>query len=360
MEQKTPLYDIHVELGGKIVPFAGFLLPIQYSDITQEHMAVRERLGLFDVSHMGEILLNGSDALATLQVLLPNDFANLKPGKVRYSPMLNENGGIVDDLLVYCKAPDSYMLVVNAANIEKDASHIKKYLVGNTTMDNISDKIGQVAIQGPKSKEVITSLFKEEDVPTAYYSFVEKAQLGNATVLISRTGYTGSFGYEIYCDAADTTYVWKTLLEAGKPHGIEPCGLGCRDTLRLEAGMPLYGQEMSDEISPYASGLGFSIKMGKTENFVGKKALQETGTGNKTRVGLKVTGRGIVRGESSVLAGDKEIGITTSGTLMPYLNAAYAMAIIDKEYAEVGTELNVNVRGRNIAVQVVDIPFYKS
>lgn len=359
MEQKTPLYDVHVELGGKIVPFAGFLLPIQYSDITQEHMAVRERVGLFDVSHMGEVMLTGSDALATLQALLPNDFTNLKPGRVRYSPMLNENGGIVDDLIVYCFSPEKYKLVVNASNIEKDVNHMKKYLVGNTVLENISDKIGQVAIQGPKSKEVIASLLKEEEIPTVYYSFIDNVKLGNINVLISRTGYTGSFGYEIYCDAADTTYLWKTLMEAGKTHGIEPCALGCRDTLRIEAGMPLYGQEMTDHISPLETGLDFAVKLGKTEDFVGKKALESAGQPKKTRVGLKVIGRGIVRGESNVLAGDSPIGVTTSGTLLPYLNAAYAMAIIDKEHAAAGTKLDVDVRGRKIAVEIVELPFFK-
>ncbi|MCL1935252.1 MAG: glycine cleavage system aminomethyltransferase GcvT [Defluviitaleaceae bacterium] len=360
MEKKTPLYDTHIKLGGKIVPFAGFLLPIQYSDIKSEHMAVREAAGLFDVSHMGEIVITGKDALKTLNNLLPNEFKTLKKGKVRYSPLLNNNGGIIDDLLVYHISDSTYKLVVNASNIEKDVDWIKNHLIGDTKMENVSEDIGQIALQGPKSLEILREFVNEDDIPKAYYSFTKNANFNGIGCLISRTGYTGSFGYEIYLKSEDTTNVWNSLLEKGKKYGLIPCGLGARDTLRIEACMPLYGQEMTDNIDPFTAGLDFSIKMEKEENFIGKEALKNKLTPKKVRVGLKVLGRGIVRGESLVLNGEKEIGFTTSGTLMPYLNAAYAMAIIDREEAEIGNKLFVSVRGKSIEALVVPMPFYRS
>lgn len=358
MEKKTPLYDVHVALGGKIVPFAGYSLPIQYSDITHEHLSVRNKAGLFDVSHMGEILLSGKDALQTVNNLLPNEYSNLAIEKARYSPMLNKNGGIVDDLIVYRLGEQKYQLVVNGANVEKDAAWINQNLIGDTIMQNISDEIGQVALQGPASKEIIKSLCKDEDIPKAYFSFKENANVGGITCILSRTGYTGSFGYEIYCKAADTVLLWQTIMEAGKPHGLVPCGLGARDTLRIEACMPLYGNEMTDDINPLEASLDFAVKLNK-EDFIGKSALIEKGAPKRVRVGLKITGRGIVRGESEVYNGTEKVGVTTSGTLMPYLNAAYAMAMVISNCSKIGTKLSVDVRGRKIDAEVVEMPFYK-
>ncbi len=357
MEKKTPLYDSHVALGGKMVPFAGYLLPVQYQGVIEEHMAVREAAGLFDVSHMGELELRGPGALSSLNHLLSNDFTDLKAGKVRYSPMLNPQGGVIDDLLVYKLGEERYLMVVNAANREKDEAWVKENLLPDTQMEDQSDGTAQIALQGPKSKEILARCAKEEDIPTGYYSFVEKGTVCGIDCLISRTGYTGSFGYELYCSAQKAKALWSALLEAGKEDGLVPCGLGARDTLRLEAGMPLYGHEMNDEISPLETGLSFAVKM-KKEEFIGKEGLLRRGEPTITRVGLKVTGRGIIREECSLFAGEEKVGHSTSGTHLPYLKGAYAMALVDKKHSEVGTVLNADVRGRMVEAQVVALPFF--
>jgi len=358
MEKKTPLYDMHLALGGKMVPYAGFTLPIQYTSIEEEHLVVREKAGLFDVSHMGEILLTGKDALHTINTLLSNDFTTLKVEKARYSLMLNPNGGIMDDLLVYRLSDDEYKLVVNAANIEKDVRWIKQQLIGDTHMENISDKIGQLALQGPLSKEILKKLVKEEEIPTGFFSFIKDVKMKEANCLISQTGYTGSFGYEIYCKSEDTAMIWKQMMDVGQSMGLLPCGLGARDTLRIEAALPLYGQEMTDEISPFEADLAFAIKMNKAEDFIGKAPLTGKEQPQRMRKGLKITGRGIVRGECEVFAAGKSIGMTTSGTHMPYMNGAYAMALIDVSY-QIGDVVSVSVRGRSIEAEIVSMPFYK-
>lgn len=359
MEKTTPLYKTHEKEGGKIVPFAGYLLPVQYSDIIAEHMAVREKAGLFDVSHMGEILLTGSDALETLQHLCSNSFLDMQDGRVRYTLLLNPQGGVIDDLLVYRISLSRYLLVVNAANREKDVSWVEAHLLGDTKMEDISDSVAQLALQGPRSKAILEKLVKAEEIPQKYYTFTEKADVSGISCLISRTGYTGSFGYELYCAAGDAEALWEILRTAGREEGIIPCGLGARDTLRLEAGMPLYGHEMNEETSPFDTGLDFAVKMQK-ENFIGKTALLERGETKVTRVGLRVIGRGIVREDSPVFAGNEEVGMTTSGTHLPYLKAAYAMALIDRRYAQLGTKLSASVRSRTIEVEVVPLPFYQA
>lgn len=359
MEKKTPLYDTHVAEGGKIVPFAGYLLPVQYSDIIAEHMAVREAAGLFDVSHMGELLLTGKDALRSLNHLLSNAFDDMKDGRVRYSPLLNAEGGVIDDLLVYRLAEDRYWLVVNAANREKDAAHIAQNLLGDTKMEDISDAYAQLALQGPAAKAILSRLAAEEEIPKGYYTFTPSAKVGGISCLLSRTGYTGSFGYELYCRAEDAPALWKCLRETGAADGLVPCGLGARDTLRLEASMPLYGHEMDDTVSPLETGLSFAVKLQK-EDFIGKAALLARGEPQRTRVGLKVVGRGIVREEAALYAGEQAVGKTTSGTHLPYLKGAYAMALIDRAFAGEGTRLMADVRGRKIEVEVVALPFYKT
>lgn len=359
MEKKTPLYDVHLEWGGKIVPFAGYLLPVQYQGIIEEHLAVREAAGLFDVSHMGELLFTGADALQTLNRLCSNEFSDMKEGRVRYSPMLNPQGGVIDDLLVYKMAQDRYLMVVNAANREKDVAWILGHLVGDTRAEDISDEMAQLALQGPASKAILTKLVPEERLPKGYYTFVDQVDVAGIPCLISRTGYTGSFGYELYCQAGKAPALWKALMEAGRDQGLVPCGLGARDTLRLEAAMPLYGHEMNDEVSPLETGLDFAVKMQK-EDFIGKQALLDRGEPAVTRVGLKVTGRGIIREDAPLFAGAAQVGRTTSGTHLPYLKAAYAMALVEKGSSVPGTVLEAEVRGRRIAAEVVELPFYKS
>lgn len=360
MERKTPLYEKHVEAKGKIVPFGGYLLPVQYPTGTiTEHMAVRTKAGLFDVSHMGEIFLSGPDALKNLQMLMTNQIAGMKDGQARYSPMCNEKGGVMDDLLVYQLGEASYLLVVNAANQEKDAAWIESHLTGDVVFDNASDRIGQLALQGPSAPAILAKLAAEEDIPKKYYTFVKKGSVGGIPCLISRTGYTGELGYELYCSKDDVARLWDIVLEAGAEYGLIPCGLGARDTLRLEAAMPLYGHEMDETVSPLEADLGFAVKLSKEEDFIGKQALLAAGEPKRRRVGLAVTGRGIAREHSDVYAGETKIGHVTSGTHCPYLKKAVAMAMLDTKYTEIGTKVEVDIRGKKVAAEVIPLPFYK-
>ncbi|MDF2801066.1 MAG: gcvT [Anaerocolumna sp.] len=356
MEKKTPLYECHVNQKGKIVPFAGYLLPVQYeTGVITEHMAVRLHAGLFDVSHMGEVVISGKDALENLQMLLTNDFSKMKIGQVKYSPMCSENGGVVDDLLVYKQAEDKYLLVVNASNLQKDVEWIKSKIYGQVYMEDISEQIAQIAIQGPKSEEILRTIAKEKDIPVKYYTFLENCQIGHINALISRTGYTGEDGFEIYIDCKDAQKLWETLLDKGKKYGLIPCGLGARDTLRLEASMPLYGHEMDENTSPLETGLEFAVKLDK-EYFVGEDALISCKPTRK-RIGLKIIERGIARENCPVYLEEVLIGHTTSGTFSPYYNYPIAMAIVNNEVLE--GEIFVEIRGKRVKASLVDIPFYK-
>lgn len=359
MEKKTPLYECHEKAGGKIVPFAGYLLPVQYeTGVITEHMAVRTAAGLFDVSHMGEVTLKGKDALKNVQLLVTNDCGPMVDGQVKYSPMCNENGGVVDDLLVYRKAADSYLIVINAANRDKDVEWMKEHISGEVEFRDISEEVAQLALQGPRSKEILSKLAKEELLPVKYYSFTEEVSVAGVSCLVSKTGYTGEDGYELYCENRYAGKLWDTLLTAGKEEGLIPCGLGARDTLRLEAAMPLYGHEMDDMVTPLETGLGFAVKLDK-EDFIGKSALLDKGAPTRARVGLTITGRGIAREHCPVYIGETQIGSTTSGTHCPYLGKPVAMALIDTAYSEIGTAVEVDVRGRRIAAEVTALPFYK-
>ena len=359
MDKKTPLYDSHVALGGKMVPFAGYILPVNYpAGVIAEHMAGRTACGLFDVSHMGEVVFTGPDALANIQLLVTNDMESLNVGQVRYSPLCNDQGGFVDDLIVYRMGQDRYMLVVNASNREKDVAWMRAHLFGDVHMEEVSDETAQVALQGPKAPEILKLLAKEEDIPKKYYTFVEKGTVGNIPCIISRTGYTGETGFELYCRNADAPALWDLLLETGKGLGLTACGLGARDTLRLEAAMPLYGHEMDDTVTPFETGLGNYVKMAKA-GFIGKTAMEAKAEPSIARFGLQMTGRGIAREHCPVYRGDKLIGHTTSGTFCPFLNQAVAMALLEKEGLTLGDTVEVDVRGRRIAAQIVPLPFYK-
>jgi len=360
MELKTPLYDTHIKAGGKIVPFAGYLLPVRYeAGVMKEHMAVRTQAGLFDVSHMGEILYEGKDALNNLQQLLTNDFTNMVDGQARYSPMCNEKGGTVDDLIVYKKCEDHYLIVVNAANKEKDFAWMKEHQFGEVNIEDVSDDYAQLALQGPKAMDVLRKLAVEDSIPSKYYHAVFDGEVGGIPCIVSKTGYTGEDGVELYLKSEDAEKMWDKLLENGKEEGLIPCGLGARDTLRMEAAMPLYGQEMNENITPLETGLGFAVKMAK-EEFIGKPALEEPKEPVLKRVGLKVTGRGIIREHQALAAGEgRVIGETTSGTHCPYLGYPAAMALVEAEYSEIGTKLTAEVRGREIEAEVVALPFYK-
>jgi len=358
MEKKTPLYDFHVDSGAKMTPFAGYLMPIQYTDIIEEHMAVRTKVGIFDVSHMGEVLISGSDALGNINDLFTNDFTSMSDGRVRYSPMCNPDGGVIDDLLIYRLSRDEYLVVVNASNREKDVAWMQSHLFGQVKLQDISDAVAQIALQGPRARTVLAKLTRADSIPEKYYTFKTDCAVAGINCLVSQTGYTGEHGYELYCAAADAPTLWKALLEAGKDEGLLPCGLGARDTLRLEAAMPLYGHEMDDTVSPLETGLDFGVKLQKND-FIGKDALLARGEPRITRVGLKVTGRGIVREHCPVFINDEKIGDTTSGTFLPYLNGAYAMALIDKSHSALGTVVSAEVRGRRVDAEIVALPFYK-
>ena len=360
MELKTPLYDAHVKAGGKIVPFAGYLLPVQYgTGVITEHMAVREKAGLFDVSHMGEVLCQGKDALANLQKLLTNDFTNMVDGQARYSPMCNENGGTVDDLIVYKRGDNDYFIVVNAANKDKDYQWMLDHQFGEVTFTDASSEYGQIALQGPKAMKILKKLTAEENIPKKYYHAVFDTEVAGIPCIISKTGYTGEDGVELYLASENAEKMWDALLEAGKDEGLIPCGLGARDTLRMEAAMPLYGHEMDDEISPLETGLKVAVKMGKEEDFIGKKAMEERGEPKITRIGLKVTGRGIIREHQDIYIGEKKIGHTTSGTHCPFLGYPIAMALVDAGSVEIGNKVEVDVRGRKVEAEVIALPFYK-
>lgn len=356
MEKKTALYDCHLKSGGRMVPFAGYLLPIQYpTGILTEHMAVRDAAGLFDVSHMGEFLLSGKDALFNLQRICTADFATMPIGKIRYTLLLYPDGGVVDDLLVYRMDESAYFLVVNAACTDKDYAYIRENLEGEVEFLNVSDTFSQIAVQGPLSEQLLAYFF--DTLPTKYYTHLN-APFAGEELLISRTGYTGEDGFEIYLSHDLAPVLWEKLLQVGKGLGVIPCGLGARDTLRLEAAMPLYGHEISPKIDPITAGLNFAVKFEKGA-FIGSEALSKT-PHEKTRVGLRVLTRGIVR-EGAPLLNDakEEIGFVTSGTFCPYLNGAYAMAIVPRAYAEAGTQLYATVRGSELLCEVVPLPFYK-
>jgi len=359
MEQKTPLYDCHVASGGTIVPFAGYLLPVQYpTGIITEHNAVRTAAGLFDVSHMGEIVFSGKDALQNLNRLLTNDFTSMVDGQVRYSLMCNEQGGCVDDLIVYRINEEMYWVVVNASNRHKDYAWMRAHASGEVIVEDISDSIAQLALQGPSAKDILLQLIPENKLPAKYYTFLKDVMIGGKECLISQTGYTGEAGYELYLPNEDAPYLWNLLLEKGKDRGLIPCGLGARDTLRLEAAMPLYGHEMDEQISPLETGLNFAVKM-KKEDFIGKKALEEKGVPALKRIGLKITGRGIAREQQDVYLDNTLIGHTTSGTHAPYLKVPVAMALVNIDSVEIGTQVEIDIRGRRVAAEVVPLPFYK-
>ena len=338
-----------------MVPFAGFQLPVQYgTGIIAEHNAVRTNAGLFDVSHMGEIVFSGPGAEAYLDHLLTNRISGMEVGQARYSPMCNEQGGIVDDLIVYKTEDERFLVVVNAANRDKDIAWMRSSLIGNVQMQDISDDIVQLALQGPRAADILSALTDAEAIPKRRYTFAQNLEVAGISCLISRTGYTGSDGFELYTCADNGAALWSALL--GADGELFPCGLGARDTLRLEAGMPLYGHEMDEGVTPFEAGLAFAVKMDKAD-FIGKEALLVRQP-KAMRVGLAVTGRGIIREGAILYADDRQVGVATSGTHCPYIGYAAAMALLDPAYSSVGTQLDADVRGKRVTAEVVKLPFY--
>lgn len=363
--KKTPLHPIYKKCGGKLINFAGWELPVQFTSILAEHEAVRTKAGLFDVSHMGEIIIKGSGATASIQQLITNDISNLQTHQALYSAMCYPDGGTVDDLLVYKLKEDEYLLVVNAANIEKDLDWIRAHVSNDTVVKNISDDVAQLALQGPKAEQILQKLTPYDLSNISFFHFRRDVEVAGIRTMVSRTGYTGEDGFELYLHARDALALWEKILEAGKEEGLVPCGLGARDTLRFEARLPLYGQELSPEISPLESGIGFAVKLDKPADFIGKEALQrqkEQGPPRKL-VGIEMIGRGIPRSGYPVYASDassdQPIGFITSGTQSPTLKKNLGLALIKKEYAGLGTRLQVEVRGKRIEAVIVKTPFYK-
>ena len=356
MAKRTALYENHVAHGGKIVEFAGYELPVQYAaGLMTEHMTVRTKVGLFDVSHMGEIIVKGKMAEAAVNHLITNEVRTMYDGQVKYSLMTNERGGAVDDVLVYRINAECFFLVVNASNLEKDFAWISSHLLEGAEAINISETVSQVALQGPLAKNVMAKICRDEFIPKKYYTFTKEALIYGIKCLISRTGYTGEFGYEIYCSNEDVSALFELLLDQGKEEGILPCGLGARDTLRFEAAMPLYGHELDEDYPVNEVELGFCIKMDK-EEFIGKEAL-EAHKPEYIRVGAKVVDRGIAREHTPVYCGDEQVGVVTSGTHAPYVGHPIAMLRLKREYLD--KPLEADVRGRRLKLEIVDLPFYK-
>ncbi|WP_158825931.1 glycine cleavage system aminomethyltransferase GcvT [Mucilaginibacter lacusdianchii] len=358
--KNTALTDIHIQEGAKMVPFAGYNMPVQYAGINAEHDTVRKAVGVFDVSHMGEFILKGDKALDLIQQVTSNDVSKLYDGKVQYSCLPNENGGIVDDLLVYRIDEKTYMLVVNASNIEKDWNWISKFNTYGVEMKDISDRTSLLAIQGPKAAEALQSLTDIDLASMEYYTFKKGKFAGIDNVVVSATGYTGAGGFEIYFDNEHAETIWKAVFEAGAPFGIKPIGLGARDTLRLEMGFCLYGNDIDDNTSPLEAGLGWITKF--TKPFTNSEALQQQKQQglNQKLVGFEMVERGIPRHDYEIVdAEGNNIGRVTSGTQSPSLQKAIGMGYVKTELAKEGTEIFIKIRDNKVKAQVVKMPFYK-
>ncbi len=356
----TALTEKHIALGAKMVPFAGYNMPVTYEGINAEHATVRNGVGVFDVSHMGEFILKGENALDLIQRVTSNDASKLYNGKVQYSCLPNHDGGIVDDLLVYRIDEKTYMLVVNASNIEKDWNWIQQFNTNDVEMHNISDKTSLLAIQGPKAADALQTLTDVDLASMEYYTFVKGTFAGVDNVVISATGYTGAGGFEIYFDNEHADKIWDAIFDAGKAQNIKPIGLGARDTLRLEMGFCLYGNDIDDTTSPIEAGLGWITKFSKP--FTNSEALQaqkEAGI-QKKLVGFEMIDRGIPRHDYEIAdAAGNIIGKVTSGTQAPSLQKAIGMGYVTKDFSKEGTEIFILIRNTPIKAKIVKFPFYK-
>ncbi|MEX0878776.1 MAG: glycine cleavage system aminomethyltransferase GcvT [Thermoanaerobaculia bacterium] len=356
--KRTPLNSLHRELGAKMVDFGGWEMPVQYEGILVEHRAVRERVGLFDVSHMGEFEFTGPDAFATLQRLTPNDIGKLADGRCQYSAFLTEAGTFVDDLLVYRRKEDSYMLVVNAGNTPKDFEWARSHSRGQLRLENKTDACALIAVQGPLAVRLVVRVADSDPSDLHYYGFRTMKVLGE-TAIVSRTGYTGEDGFEVCVASEAAEKVFRGLLEAGRPEGVVPCGLGARDTLRLEAKMALYGNDIDDTVTPLEADLSWIVKMNKGD-FIGRDALErqkEAGVPRKL-VGFEMVDRGIARHGYSAKT-PAGAGVVTSGTHSPTLGKPIGLVLLPSSASGVGTEFSVDIRGREALARVVETPFYK-
>ncbi|CAG7638524.1 Aminomethyltransferase [Paenibacillus solanacearum] len=359
--KRTPLFPLYSRYeGARCIDFGGWELPVQFAGIQKEHDAVRKQAGLFDVSHMGEFMVSGPSAEAFLQHMMTNDVSRLEDGQAQYTLMCQPDGGVVDDLLVYRLAADRYMLVVNASNIDKDYEWLASHRIDGATLEDVSGDTALLALQGPHAADILARVTDAVTDGLAPFHFLPEATVCGVHALVSRTGYTGEDGFELYVAAADAQKLWLGLMETGAPLGLVPAGLGARDTLRFEAKLPLYGQELSSTITPLEAGLGMFVKLGKPA-FIGRDALLKQKEQGLTRklVGIEMIDRGIPRSHYPVLADGRPIGEVTTGTQSPSLKRNLGLALIDAAYAQLGTEVWVEIRGKQLKAEVVKAPFYK-
>ncbi|MBI3934142.1 MAG: glycine cleavage system aminomethyltransferase GcvT [Acidobacteria bacterium] len=357
--RKTALNATHCRMGARMVPFGGWDMPVEYSGIVSEHMAVRTQAGLFDVSHMGRVEVEGSGALALLQMLSSNDAARLQDGQAQYTALMNERGGIVDDFLIHRVGEEKYFLCINAARREADLGWIAAHNQGGVAVRNISDETSQLALQGPRSLAILQPLVNVDLSAIRYYWFT-RGEVCGVSCWIARTGYTGEDGFELYIPVAESERIWNKLLKAGKQEGILPCGLGARNTLRLEAGMLLYGHDMNEDTTPLEAGLGWITKLDKGE-FLGRDILErqkEQGVRRKL-AGFRMIDRAIARDDAPVYRDGQLVGKVTSGSHVPYLKQNIGLAFLPKELAQVGERIAIQIRGTLAAAEVVSTPFYR-
>jgi len=360
--KRTPLFEEHRKCGGKIVPFAGWEMPVQYSGLIDEHITVRTKAGLFDVSHMGEIWVSGKDALKLVQKVSSNDASKLAHGQIHYAGLLTEKGTFVDDMLVHKVEDELFLLVVNASNVDKDFAFIKKNAEGmDVKVENRSDVTAQIAIQGPLSVEIMPQFVKGADITALKYYWFTHGEVLGERCLIARTGYTGEDGFEVYLSPAKAPELWNALLEKGKPLGLKPAGLGARDTLRLEACMALYGNDIDDTTTTLEADLGWITKLDKSCDFNGKAVLLDQKAKGVSRklVAFELLEAGIPRHEMACFFDGKKVGHVTSGTMAPFVKKALGMAYLPTELSDNGKEFFVDIRGKMVRAKVVPKPFYK-
>ncbi|MDO5716165.1 MAG: glycine cleavage system aminomethyltransferase GcvT [Tissierellia bacterium] len=361
--KKTPLYDKHVQLSEHVVDYAGWFLPVQYTTLKEEHQAVRERAGMFDVSHMGEIWIEGKDAEVFVNYLMTNDIAKQNDTQIQYTFMCYPDGGVVDDLLVYKYNTEKYYLVVNAANIDKDVKWINDQVgTYDVTVRNVSPETAEVAVQGPKAQEVVQKLTDYDLDSIKFFHFADDVMIAGKKCMISRTGYTGEDGFEIYTDNESILEIWDRVLEAGKEVNLLPCGLGCRDTLRFEASLPLYGHEISKDVNPLEGGFKYFVNFKTDADFIGREALEKQWKEGLSRVlvGFEVIGRGIPREGYEIEKNGEKIGYVTTGYLSPTLGTRIGNALIKKEEKELGNEIDIMIRNKPTKAKIISKKFLEA
>ena len=358
MIKKTPLYEWHVSNSKNVVPFGGFFLPIYYSSILEEHLNVRTKAGLFDVSHMGEFIISGPSAEEFIQLVTINDISKLKNGKAQYNVMCNEDGGIIDDVIIYKKS-NEYMMVVNSSNIDKNFQWLESVMIQDVNLKNKSMDYGLIAIQGPYSRKILQPLINKDLLNLRFYHFIDEVDIVGSKTLISRTGYTGELGYEIYASPGSIKKIWEKLIEEGSRYGLLPSGLGCRDTLRLEMNYLLYGNDINQKTNPIEAGLGWITKFDKGD-FIGKESIMQ----NKDNINKRIfcfymLDKSIPRRGCEIIYNNKSIGNVTSGTMSPTIKKGIGMGYIKNSFYKLNLKININIRGKLKEAKIVEPPFYK-